>query len=138
MIKIDERMNKMLSSYKGCFTDEDVTNLIAELRDNFLNHNAVSAKLGYDISTETATGPEHVIYYIAEYISILENRLKEKIALNHEIAKTADVIDERNQRLIQALEEIKKEETVTTGLPKGKVAYTRSGHIAKNILEELR
>ena len=42
---------------------------------------------------------------------------------------------EENKRLREALEEIKKEETVTTALSEGRVAYTFSGHIARKALE---
>ena len=43
---------------------------------------------------------------------------------------------EENKKLREALEEIKKEEAVTTGLSNGQVAYTMSGHIARKALEE--
>lgn len=39
------------------------------------------------------------------------------------------------KRYREALEEIKKEETVTTALSEGQVAYTISGHIARKALE---
>src|SRR5690625_3067563 len=43
---------------------------------------------------------------------------------------------QQNKRYREALEEIKKEETVTTALSEGQVAYTISGHIARKALEE--
>ena len=45
-------------------------------------------------------------------------------------------LKQQNKRYREALEEIKKEETVTTALSEGQVAYTFSGHIARKALEE--
>ena len=58
--------------------------------------------------------------------------LLEKTGHNFEVNRK---IDAENQRYKQALEEITKEETVTTALSDGQVAYTMSGHIARKALE---
>ena len=44
-------------------------------------------------------------------------------------------LEQQNKRYREALEQIKKEETVTTALPEGQKAYTASGHIARKALE---
>ena len=53
-----------------------------------------------------------------------------------EVQKDSQRLMEQNKRYREALEEIKKEETVTTALSEGQVAYTFSGHIARKALEE--
>lgn len=68
------------------------------------------------------------------------NKLHKKRATELEISRSeiANSFGEafkENRRYKQALEEIKKEETVTTGLSNGQVAYTMSGHIARKALE---
>src|SRR5690625_384492 len=50
------------------------------------------------------------------------------------VVKTAEKLyyeKQQNKRYREALKKIKKEETVTTGLSEGQVAYTISGHIAR-------
>lgn len=76
----------------------------------------------------------------AERVQELEEKHKKYVAFTESNNYNMDVEFEKlykqNKRYREALEEIKKEETVTTGLSKGQVAYTRSGHIARKALEE--
>lgn len=69
-----DRLEKILSLYRDYSTDEHLIGMVAELRDSFLDHDLVSRQTGYDIAEITPTGPDHVVYYIAEYISILEKQ----------------------------------------------------------------
>lgn len=112
------RLEKMLSLYRNYSTDEDLIEMVAELRDSFLDHDLVSRQTGYDIADVTPTGPDHVIYYIAEYINILEKQAErvqelEKIKQAH--IEELGYVDERlleaeaqNQRYKEALIEVKK------------------------------
>ena len=50
-------------------------------------------------------------------------------------AKRVEKLETQYERYKQALEEIMRTETVTTALAEGQVAYTFSGHIARQALE---
>jgi len=52
--------------------------LVAELRDRFLDSDVVSRLVGYDITSEIASCPNSVIFYVARYISYLEYELNER------------------------------------------------------------
>ena len=63
-------MDELLEALRNDSNDEVA--LLALLRDNFLDMDAVSKREGYDILPEVASCPKHVIYYVAKYIEILK------------------------------------------------------------------
>ncbi len=67
-----ERMDEML------IKDEDTDTIIAALRDDFLEVDEVNKVIGYDITSEIASCPKHVLFYVARYISKLEHELMER------------------------------------------------------------
>lgn len=69
------RLDRMLDLYKKYHSDEILIDMIIELRNNFLDHDLVSKQVGFDISDATVVNPLHVIFYIAEYIDILEKKV---------------------------------------------------------------
>lgn len=53
--------------------DEDAeTEMVAILRNEYLDVEAVSLKVGYDISDYIMTDPKFVLYYLAIYIEMLQ------------------------------------------------------------------
>lgn len=117
---MSERLERMLNLYRECESVEGLTDMIAELRDSFLDHDTISDRFKYDISTETAAGPEHVIYYVAEYISDLEKkaeraeRLQEQlnakyILLNKGNEEERYALQEENIKLSERVEELEEE-----------------------------
>jgi len=71
-----ERLKEMLECYKRHTDDEDLDYMIAILRDRFLDYEVLNERYDYDISGELVCGPEHVVFYIAEYIDMLEQQNK--------------------------------------------------------------
>lgn len=71
-----ERLEGMRALYKTHQDDDSLDYMIAELRDSFLNHEVVNKKHSYDISCDTACGPNHGLFYLAEYIDILKYQNK--------------------------------------------------------------
>ena len=70
-----ERLEVMLELLQK---NVDTDCLLAELRERFLDSDVVSRLEGYDITPEIASCPNHVIFYVARYISYLEYKLKER------------------------------------------------------------
>jgi len=70
----ENRMNKISELLKN---DENIDCLIAELRDEFLDVNTINELVGYGITSEIASCPSSVLFYIAIYIDHLEWRLEE-------------------------------------------------------------
>lgn len=114
-----ERLNVILDLYKSYESDDDLTMMIAALRDKFLNHDTVSEINGWDISSETVGGPEHVIYYIAQYIQILEKMLEgndgmsvkeiraQFVDMHRDYLRDYSKSENENKRLREALESIR-------------------------------
>ena|SRR5690625_2502696 len=71
-----ERLEEMLEHYRHHENDEHLIDMIAVLRNRFLDYEVVNRKLNYDISSELVNGPEHVLMYLAEYIDIIEQQNK--------------------------------------------------------------
>ena len=71
-----ERLKIMLDLYRNYEGEEDLDSMVAELREKFLDHEVVNKKHNHDISNELACGSEHVLYYLAEYLDILEQQNK--------------------------------------------------------------
>ena len=63
-------MTELLNALLDESTDEVA--MLALLRDNLLDIEAVSKREGYDILPEVVACPKHVIYYVAKYIEILK------------------------------------------------------------------
>ena len=99
---------------------------LAELHD-FLKHDVEVSFLDGD-----------VIDVAMDVITKLIERIKELENIIYQDARQGvlEGLYEENKKLREALEEIKKEEAVTTGLSNGQVAYTMSGHIARKALEK--
>src|SRR5690625_4435820 len=90
------------------------------------------------ISTKAVTMPiEHYehLYEQAERVRELEETNKKNYWIAADFKFENLQLEQQNKRYREALEEIKKEETVTTALSEGQVAYTISGHIARKALE---
>lgn len=58
--------------------DADICEMVAELRNNYLDLDAVSRKEGYDILGEVVACPKHVILHVAKYIEILQESKEEE------------------------------------------------------------
>ena len=67
-------------------------------------------------------------------LSVL-NKLIEQAERVQGLKIVLEILGEQNKRYREALEEIMRTETVTTALAEGQVAYTFSGHIARQALE---
>ena|SRR5690625_1076447 len=84
-----------------------------------------------------AVEPKHFDWLIeqAERAQELEETNKKNYWIAADFKFENLQLEQQNKRYREALEEIKKEETVTTALSEGQVAYTISGHIARKALE---
>lgn len=89
-----ERLEEMLECYKRHKYDEGLHDMIAVLRDRFLDYEVLNERYDYDISGELACGPEHVVFYIAEYIDMLEQQNKRYRELLESISTTNKVASE--------------------------------------------
>lgn len=106
------RLERMLSLYRNYENGGDLDRMIAELRGNFLDSEVVSKKYNHDITGELASGPEHVLFYLAEYIDILEKQNKRYweaiIFTYYELGLALDESeDERIERILTAKRELK-------------------------------
>ncbi|MCR6108715.1 hypothetical protein HXA34_20675 [Salipaludibacillus agaradhaerens] len=63
------KMIKMLELIRN---DVETDVLIAELRDNFLDLDAISQESGYDVLSDVVGCPNHVVLYTAMYIEMLK------------------------------------------------------------------
>ena len=106
---------------------------LAELYD-FLKHDVEVSFLDGDVIDVAMD----VIFKHIERIKELEKANKENYWLASDYKFENLKLEQQNKRYREALEEIKKEEVVTTGLSNGQVAYTMSGHIARKALEETK
>ena len=68
-----ERMDGMLELLRNNASTDD---LLAELRDNFLDLDMISRREGHDILGEVVSCPKHVIYYAAKYIEMFQELVK--------------------------------------------------------------
>lgn len=75
MVAVKPNLKNMLKLLKD---DADLDSLVAELRDSFLDIEAISEENGYDILPEVVSDPEHVIFYAAMYIDMLKRETKQK------------------------------------------------------------
>jgi cobalamin biosynthesis Mg chelatase CobN len=64
-------MDKMLELLKE---DESLESMLAVLRDQFLDIEAVSSECGHDILGEVVSCPKHVVFYAAMQLDMMKNQ----------------------------------------------------------------
>jgi len=64
--------NRLSGMLELLITNAELDEMVAYLRDYFLDIEAISEDVGHDILPEVVSDPEHVIYYTAVYIDKLQ------------------------------------------------------------------